>query len=85
MNVTTEYFLTAIPVCDLIGLMISNEQRMLILLKFLFLDPTVCFNERNLRNGTYGYFICPEEGQNDDMAYCCGDEDAQRCCTYADA
>ncbi|XP_060599499.1 uncharacterized protein LOC132753096 [Ruditapes philippinarum] len=48
-------------------------------------EPTVCFNEKNLKNGTYGYFICPEEGQDDDMAYCCGDEDAQTCCEYTDA
>lgn len=48
-------------------------------------EPRICFNEQNLRNGTYGYFICPEEGMDDDMAYCCGDEDAQRCCTYTDA
>ncbi|XP_053386597.1 uncharacterized protein LOC123538807 [Mercenaria mercenaria] len=48
-------------------------------------EPTVCFNENNLRNETYGYFICPEDGQSDDMTYCCGDEDAQTCCEYADA
>ena len=60
---------------------VSNE----ILLNFLFLsEPQVCFNAVNPRNGTYGYFICPEEGQPDSYDYCCGEEGEQRCCGFFD-
>ncbi|XP_060560988.1 splicing factor, proline- and glutamine-rich-like [Ruditapes philippinarum] len=47
-------------------------------------EPRICYNEKNLRNHTYGYFICPEEYQTDDLAYCCGGETEQRCCKYTD-
>lgn len=45
-------------------------------------EPTICFNENNLKNGTYGYFICPQEGEPDDHDSCCGDVDAQYCCPF---
>ena len=47
-----------------------------------FSEPTVCFNAVRPRGGVYGFFICPEEGQGDNMVYCCGEEGDQRCCGF---
>ncbi|XP_045177988.2 cuticle collagen dpy-13-like isoform X2 [Mercenaria mercenaria] len=73
---------TAAAVGVVFGLMSYKSRRMY--MSYPNREPRICFNEKNLRNGTYGYFICPEEGQKDDMAYCCGSEGEQKCCTYTD-
>ena len=51
------------------------------LFHLFYLEPEVCFNERTLRGGTYGYFICPEPGQPDSYQYCCGMGTEEKCCT----
>ena len=51
---------------------------------YLFSEPQICFNAVNPKNGTYGYFICPEAGQPDNYDYCCGEEGDQRCCGFFD-
>ncbi|XP_052236803.1 uncharacterized protein LOC127848394 isoform X2 [Dreissena polymorpha] len=45
-------------------------------------EPTICYNEVNLKNSTFGYFICPETNMTDSFDKCCGDSDEQRCCDY---
>ncbi|XP_052813373.1 putative cuticle collagen 155 isoform X2 [Mya arenaria] len=47
-------------------------------------EPTICFNEKNLKNETYGYFICPDKTQADSFDKCCGSSDEQRCCNLKD-
>ncbi|KAK3582138.1 hypothetical protein CHS0354_017249 [Potamilus streckersoni] len=47
-------------------------------------EPTVCFNANNLKNDTYGYFVCPMEDEPDSYEYCCGEEGDQNCCGFFD-
>ncbi|XP_052234411.1 uncharacterized protein LOC127846976 [Dreissena polymorpha] len=43
-------------------------------------EPTICYNEVNLKNSTFGYFVCPETNMTDSFDKCCGDSMEQRCC-----
>ncbi|XP_052236796.1 uncharacterized protein LOC127848389 isoform X1 [Dreissena polymorpha] len=43
-------------------------------------EPTICYNEVNLKNSTFGYFVCPETNMTDSFDKCCGDPNEQRCC-----
>ncbi|KAL3854018.1 hypothetical protein ACJMK2_013302 [Sinanodonta woodiana] len=47
-------------------------------------EPTVCLNVVDLKNDTYGYFVCPMEDQSDSYEYCCGEEGEQTCCGFFD-
>lgn len=43
-------------------------------------EPEVCFNAYDLKEGKYGYFICPPPNKHISYTSCCGERNKQDCC-----